>query len=104
MPTKADAPSKVLLKRAEVGATIQDVRIGSGHGGEIGSALRPVEERVIDAEGGALIPGLHDHHLHLLSLAASLDSLQCGPPEVDNRDLLIAKLRWAARSATRADW
>ena len=32
-------------------------------------------EEVIDAEGGALLPGLHDHHIHLLSLAESLRSV-----------------------------
>jgi predicted amidohydrolase YtcJ len=34
-------------------------------------------EVVIDADGGAVLPGLHDHHIHLLALAASLASLDC---------------------------
>ena len=36
------------------------------------------------AAGGALLPGLHDHHLHLFALAAADASLRCGPPEVRN--------------------
>ncbi len=30
---------------------------------------------VVDAAGGALLPGLHDHHLHLLALAARSTSI-----------------------------
>jgi predicted amidohydrolase YtcJ len=37
---------------------------------------------VIDADGGALIPGLHDHHLHLHAMAADAASVSCGPPSV----------------------
>lgn len=41
-----------------------------------GSTLQEQQlEEVIDAEGGALLPGLHDHHIHLLSLAESLQSV-----------------------------
>lgn len=38
----------------------------------------------IDAGGAALIPGLHDHHIHLLALAESLTSVKVGPPDVAN--------------------
>lgn len=31
----------------------------------------------IDGHGGALLPGLHDHHLHLLSMAARTASVDC---------------------------
>lgn len=41
-------------------------------------------EEVVDAEGRALLMGLHDHHIHLMSLAESLTSLKVGPPEVTN--------------------
>jgi len=33
---------------------------------------------VLDARGGAVLPGLHDHHLHLLGLAARLESVDLG--------------------------
>ena len=29
-----------------------------------------------------MLPGLHDHHLHLRAMAAALDSLSVGPPQV----------------------
>ena len=35
-------------------------------------------EMGLDAEGGVLLPGLQDHHIHLLSLAAALSSFNCG--------------------------
>ncbi|HWC34058.1 MAG TPA: amidohydrolase family protein [Mycobacteriales bacterium] len=46
-------------------------------------------EEVVDAAGGALLPGLHDHHIHLLATArartsvdvtAGLDALTAAPP------------------------
>ena len=37
---------------------------------------------VIDAGGGALLPGLHDHHVHLLAMAAARASVDVGPPAV----------------------
>jgi predicted amidohydrolase YtcJ len=39
-----------------------------------------------------LLPGLHDHHLHLPALAASLNSARCGPPHVNTSDELAALL------------
>jgi predicted amidohydrolase YtcJ len=47
---------------------------------------------VIDAHGGALLPGLHDHHLHLPALAARQASVICGPPEVADEAALAARL------------
>nr|WP_194241150.1 amidohydrolase family protein [Solimonas terrae] len=57
--------------------------------------LHPAEV-VLDADGGALLPALRDHHLHLLSLAASRASIVCGPPHVRDAEQLAAALRRAA--------
>ena len=57
---------------------------------------------VLDASGGALLPALHDHHIHLLALAAALDSVACGPPAVRNRSELGRALRSAPADAN--DW
>ncbi len=55
-----------------------------------GLTPRPREE-VFDAAGGTVLPGLHDHHVHLYSAAAAEDSLRVGPPQVrDRRDLVRA--------------
>jgi len=54
-------------------------------------------EDVVDARGGMLLPGLHDHHIHLLALAALASSLPAGPPSVRTAAELTAALRAAAR-------
>jgi predicted amidohydrolase YtcJ len=50
---------------------------------------------VVDAGGGAVLPGLHDHHLHLRAMAAALDSLSVGPPQVRTEAQLAQALRTA---------
>ncbi|MDP3891846.1 amidohydrolase family protein [Nocardioides sp.] len=60
----------------------------------------PADE-VIEGGGGALIPGLHDHHVHLLSAAAALTSTECGPPRVRDLAELATALQEAAGSR---DW
>jgi len=74
----------MLIRRAEIaGEPGLDVRIAAGRIAAVGRDLpREPGEDALDAAGGALLPGLHDHHVHLLALAASLDSVACGPPEV----------------------
>jgi predicted amidohydrolase YtcJ len=82
-----------------------DVRVERGRIVHVG---RPVPgkmgDRVVDAAGGALIPGLHDHHLHLRSLAASLASVPVGPPEVTDAGGLAARLRAVARRTPPGGW
>lgn len=75
-----------------------DVRLAAGRIAEIGPELeaRP-GEAVLDAAGGALLPGLHDHHIHLLALAAALRSVRCGPPDVCDEGGLAAALGAASR-------
>ena len=63
---------------------------------EIADRLDPSDaEQVIDADAGAVLPGLHDHHLHLRAMAAALDSLVVGPPEVRTKAQLAHALRTA---------
>jgi len=52
-------------------------------------------EDVLDAQGATVIPGLHDHHVHLRSAAAALDSVRLGPPQVRTLEDLGAALRAA---------
>ena len=84
----------VLIVNAEVeGATGVDVRCRQGLMVEVGRALTPGSgETRLDAEGGALLPGLHDHHIHLPALAAADRSVRCGPPDVRNREELALAL------------
>ncbi len=73
--------------------TSTDIRIEGGKIAALG-LLQPVPgERVIDAAGGLLLPGLHDHHLHVAALAAALNSVPCGPPHVTDFEAFSVALR-----------
>lgn len=84
----------MLIANAEVdGKRTADVRIEHGVIADIGALVPRSGERVLNADRGALLPGLHDHHLHLMSLAASFQSVVCGPPAVTSEAMLIDALR-----------
>ena len=69
----------------------------------LSSGNEPIDE-VVDAEGGALLPGLHDHHIHLLSLAESLRSVAVGPQDIADADELRQKLRGAEGEDKGEGW
>lgn len=52
----------------------------------------PGGDAVIDAAGLLALPGMHDHHLHLLATAAALASVDCSPAAVRARGSLTALL------------
>lgn len=86
----------MLIQRAVLldGRTV-DIRVGRRIEA-IAIGLEPIRgETVVDAAGGAVIPGLHDHHVHLRSAAAALASVRVGPGEVRSRDALRSVLAHA---------
>ena len=84
----------MLIRRCEIdGRAPLDVRIAGDRIAEIADRIEPLAgEPVIDAAGGALLPGLHDHHIHLFALAAALRSVPCGPPSIRRLDELARAL------------
>jgi predicted amidohydrolase YtcJ len=92
----------VLIVGAEIeGRGPIDVRLLAGRVSEVGVGLkRQPGEPLLAAAGGALLPGLHDHHIHLLALAASESSLQCGPPEIETSAALARSLTAAGAGQT----
>lgn len=52
-------------------------------------------EFVYDADGGTVLPGLHDHHLHVRAAAAASTSVRVGPEEVTDLSHLGVVLRAA---------
>jgi predicted amidohydrolase YtcJ len=68
---------QVLLTDVDVEGRRADVRVTDGVVTEIAERLTasPDDDEVIAAGGGALLPGLHDHHVHLLAMAAAASSL-----------------------------
>ena len=80
-----------------------DVRLADGRIVEIGPALpHRRAAQVLECRGGALLPGLCDHHLHLHALAARARSVSCGPPAVCDAAGLAAAL--AAAPADERGW
>ena len=73
-----------------------------------GAMTRTTDNTVLDGRGGALLPGLHDHHTHLFSLAARQRSVLCGPPTVRDRPSLARTLAAAlgemAPGSTGSPW
>ncbi|MFA5941040.1 MAG: amidohydrolase family protein [Sinimarinibacterium sp.] len=96
----------MLIRRAEIApAEIVDVRINDARIVEIAPQLEArADDREIDAGGHALLPGLHDHHIHLRALAASLASVRCGSPQVVSADQLVAALAAADARLGAGDW
>jgi predicted amidohydrolase YtcJ len=83
----------VLIRNAEVlGYGPTDVRLSQGRIAEIGPLAANADEPCIDANRALLLPGLHDHHIHLAALAAQRFSVRCGPPEINDADQLAAAL------------
>jgi predicted amidohydrolase YtcJ len=66
----------LVLRNVEVGGRAGlDVRLEAGRIAEVGEGLGGRGED-LDGRGGALIPGLIDHHIHLLATAAQAQSLR----------------------------
>src|SRR6201993_1835473 len=83
----------MLIQRATLlDGTTTKIRVGERID-EIGDGLtaRP-GEGVLDAGGGTVLPGLHDHHVHVRSAASSLDSFFVGPPGVSTKAQLAQLL------------
>jgi len=87
--------SVTLLRDVRVGGDAVDVLVADGRVAALGSGLS-AQARVVDGGGATLLPGLHDHHIHLLATAAAAASVLCGPPDVRTRDELAAALNGAA--------
>ena len=96
----------MLISNAEIeDVTGLDLRIQNGHIQEIGSGIkRQPGEQAWDADGGSVIPGLHDHHIHLYALAAAAASTACGPPDVRTASDLAQALARACRRTRPDGW
>jgi len=75
---------------------LADVQVRNGKVAALSEAAGTIaadaNHQVIDARGGLLLPGLNDHHVHLASFAASLNSVACGPPDVSSEAELAGAL------------
>lgn len=83
----------MLIQRAHLlDGTVVDVRTDHRIV-EVASRLTVAAgESVFDASGCTVIPGLHDHHVHLHSAAAAMTSVRVGPRDVHDRNGLRVAL------------
>lgn len=92
----------LVIRNAEVdGRAGLDVEVTGGRITAIGASVRAAALE-IDARGGALIPGLADHHIHLFALAARKASV--GLEDVTAAAMLRARLAEAAASRPPGAW
>ncbi len=94
----------MLLRNAELTGRLQcDLRVSGGTVTAVAPVLpRRDGEAVYDCRGGAVLPGLCDHHVHLHAMAARAGSARCGPPEVTTPAGLAGVL--AAAEPDAAGW
>jgi predicted amidohydrolase YtcJ len=89
----------------EVDGAVVDVDVAGGRIAAVGRDLgQPDPVTVIEGNGGALLPGLHDHHLHLLAMAAAGTSVRAGPPAIIDRQGLAVALDRADRQLPEGRW
>jgi predicted amidohydrolase YtcJ len=83
----------MLIKRATLlDGTIADIRVGAQIEEVADGLVAGHGEGVLYAGGGTVLPGLHDHHVHVRSAASALDSFFVGPPGVSDKDQLTRLL------------
>lgn len=100
----------MLIRGAELdfGVRIADVHVV---GGRIAAVAPRIDARdvldaepVVEAAGAALLPTLHDTHIHLFAAAAARASVHCGPPAVTTARALGDALRAADTRLSGDEW
>lgn len=72
--------------------------------GRLPSDLLGGQWRVIDCQGGTLVPGFNDAHCHVLATASSLMAVDCSPSAVSSIDELADLLRRRAADTPAGAW
>ncbi|MBV9660031.1 MAG: amidohydrolase family protein [Acidimicrobiales bacterium] len=93
----------LLIRHARVARRIVSIHVGTTIRA-VGPELAATGDEELDVEGAAVLPGLHDHHVHLLARAAAADSVACGPPEVADEAALGEALAAADRRLPAGEW
>jgi predicted amidohydrolase YtcJ len=90
----------MLIQRARLlDGRVADIRVGE-RVQAVGQELKPTAgEEILDAGGNTVIPGLHDHHIHVRAAAAALESVSVGPPVVRTKAQFAQALSRAAPDA-----
>ncbi len=76
------------------------VAVSSGDGADL---VGP-GTRVVDCQGGTVLPGFNDAHCHLFSLVRSLLSIDLGRSSVRSIDDIQSAIHWRARKTAPGQW
>lgn len=60
--------------------------------------------RLVDCQGGTLLPAFHDAHCHLLALAASWLAVDCSPQNAGTVGELLALVQQRVETAGEGEW
>ena len=93
--------SRLTLRDVEVAGARVDVRLAEGRIAAIGPRL-PRGGDDLDGRGGALIPGLADHHIHLFALARQRNSVALN--DVRGADELERRIAAATAAQSPGAW
>lgn len=97
--------TELLFRDVEVDGIRTDVLVADGRVEQVATSIpQSGDVEVIAGDGGALLPGLHDHHIHLAALAAAAGSVFLGPPRVTSTQQFIDVLTSADRKLTAGEW
>ena len=91
----------LIFRNVEVSGRRCDVCIEGPTVIGVGNTVDSAQGDVVDGRGGALLPGLHDHHVHILAMAAADRSVQLAGLAADAAS---AALRAAGESAPAGSW
>ncbi len=89
----------VLVRDVARGTGRADVRCAGDRVTAVGTDLVPRPDEEVVTGAVAVLPGLHDHHLHLMALAAHRASVDLGPDQVGSPRDVAARLADAAAPA-----
>ena len=88
---------------ADLVAIRGDRIIGTGEQGDLGR-FESRGTRLIDCEGGAVLPGINDAHCHPLALAVALLSVDCAPEAVEDIADIGNAIRRRAMQTAEGEW
>jgi predicted amidohydrolase YtcJ len=97
--------SELFFSNVEVEGKIVDVRVVDATVVDVHASVQPLPgAHIVEGRRGALLAGLHDHHIHLLATAAAGQSIQVGPRDVGGRAGFAAALREADDTLPPGGW
>jgi predicted amidohydrolase YtcJ len=92
----------LVLRQAQLpDGSVADVGVADGRFAEIAPTLARLDND-IDCSGKLILPGLHDHHIHLLATAARLQSVDLSG--CTDSDVIVTALRAKATETAPGNW